>query len=227
MLYITLNSRNLKKIGQGIVIFALLTMLVCIWAICAREDIGEPDADSSVSAADITENAPEFTINASSDSDTIDIPSRGSEDEPAVPAHVSLLPFSLNQTVALPVENAFISSAFGFRDHPINGNYAFHSGLDLAAPEGTPICAMLEGTVTTAKFASDYGNYVILDHGNFQTLYAHCLSLDVTVGDHVKKGQQIALVGATGSATGNHVHIEFRSGGQRYDPSIVLGDNYS
>jgi len=227
LLYITLNSKNLKRIGQGIVIFALLTMLVCIWAICAREDMKDTDTGTAASAADISESMPEFTITAPSDTDSKDIPSRGSEDEPAVPAHVSLLPFSINQVVALPVENAFISSAFGFRDHPINGNYAFHSGLDLAAPEGTPIHAMLDGTVTTAKFVSDYGNYIILDHGSFQTLYAHCLSLDVTVGDHVEKGQQIALVGATGSATGNHVHVEFRCGGQRYDPSIVLGDSYS
>lgn len=227
MLYITLNTKNLKRIGQGIVIFALLTMLVCIWAICARENMNQEDGGDAVSSAQITELPPEFNVITPSDAENEGIPSRGSGDEPAVPAHVSLMPFSLNQPVALPVESAFISSAFGFRDHPINGVYKFHSGLDLAAPEGTPIYAMLDGKVTTAKFASDYGNYVIIDHGGFQTLYAHCLSLDVSAGDEVEKGQRIALVGATGSATGNHLHVEFRCNGQRYDPAVVLGDSYS
>ncbi len=227
MFYITLNTKNLKRAGAAVVLLALVTMIVCIWAICARNSMELPLPAEAVSQTELSEEQAEFIIITPTDVSAADLPSRGSEEEKAVPAHVSLLPFSLSQPVALPLESAFISSRFGFRDHPINGKYAFHSGLDLAAPEGTPIHAMLPGEVTTAKFASDYGNYVIINHGDFQTLYAHCHRLEVSAGDSVEKGDVIALVGATGSATGNHLHVEFRCRGQRYDPALVLGDSYS
>lgn len=95
-----------------------------------------------------------------------------------------------------------------------------HSGLDIAAPNGTPIKAAAAGTVTYAGNAGDgYGNYVVISHGNgVQTLYAHCSQLLVTKGQKVSQGEIIAKVGSTGNSTGNHLHLEVRKDGITYDP---------
>lgn len=95
-----------------------------------------------------------------------------------------------------------------------------HSGLDIAAPKGTPIKAAAAGTVTYAGNANDgYGNYVVLSHGNgVQTLYAHCSSLNVKSGQKVSQGEVIAKVGSTGNSTGNHLHLEVRKNGVTYNP---------
>ena len=202
-------------------------LLFCLWAADAKNRAFK-DLPVVSNTCTSTDAPPVFTVISDSDPDKNEASSTDSEDSPAaLPAHVSLNPFTIDRPVALPLEHATITSSFGFRDHPINGEYRFHSGLDLAAPEGSPIYSMLDGTVIKAEFASDYGNYVIIDHGNFQTLYAHCLTLGVQQGQTVSKGQQIARVGATGSATGNHLHVEFRCNGQRYDPAEILGQSYS
>ncbi|MBE6760159.1 MAG: M23 family metallopeptidase [Ruminococcaceae bacterium] len=227
MLYITINSRSVKKAMIAVAVIAFATMLLCMWALAAQTSHETPVSDGDISAAD-TEDVPTFKVISPTELSAAESGvTRGETDEPAVPAHVSLYPFTISRSVSLPLENAVISSPFGFRDHPINGKYSFHSGLDLAAPEGTDIRAMLDGVVVTAKYASDYGNYAVIDHGEFQTLYAHCLTLNVSAGQQVSAGQKIAEVGSTGRATGSHLHVEFRCNGQRYDPAVVLGDSYS
>lgn len=116
-----------------------------------------------------------------------------------------------------PVE-ATLSSTFGQRTHPINGKASFHFGLDLAAPEGTPIGALADGTVRETGDGS-YGNYIIVDHADgFSTLYAHCSKLIAKKGDAVSAGQEIAQVGATGNATGNHLHLEVWRDGKALNP---------
>lgn len=110
-----------------------------------------------------------------------------------------------------------ITSRYGssdsVRDHT-------HTGLDIAAPKGTPIKAAAAGTVTYAGNADDgYGNYVVLSHGNgVQTVYAHCSSLLVSKGQKVSQGEVIAKVGSTGNSTGNHLHLEVRKDGVTYNP---------
>ncbi len=114
-----------------------------------------------------------------------------------------------------------ISSKFGYRTHPITGQYKLHKGVDLAAAKNTPILAAADGKVTTAWATEhgSYGKYVIIDHGGgMVTLYAHCNSVSVKKGDTVKKGQTIAKVGKTGSSTGYHLHFEIRENGNYVDP---------
>lgn len=229
MIFMTLNANRIKRIGIIFFAIVLLGLLFCLWAAGAADrSVSEPDGQAVSDAQ--TANTELFTV--LSVSETAQIPSAGdsgmSAEQPAVPAYVNLSPYAVSFSPALPLESAFISSTFGFRDHPINGSYSFHSGIDLAASEGSPIYAVLDGTVSAAKYDSGYGNYVILDHADgMQTLYAHCSSLCVESGDRVARGEQIALVGATGSATGPHLHLELRYGGQRYDPSGLIGDSYS
>ena len=115
----------------------------------------------------------------------------------------------------LPVAGT-ITSPQGYRTDPITGEVSYHSGTDIALPEGTPILAAADGTVTIANaldsWGGSYGYHVKLDHGGgLTTLYAHCSSICVTVGQQVKAGQVIAYVGHTGRATGPHLHFEVHS----------------
>lgn len=94
-----------------------------------------------------------------------------------------------------------------------------HRGLDIGAPGGTPIMAAASGTVTTAGWLDDYGYLVVISHGNgVQTAYAHCSQILVSTGQSVSQGEVIAKVGTTGRSTGNHLHLEVRVNGVRYDP---------
>ena len=116
-----------------------------------------------------------------------------------------------------------LSSSYGERIHPLAGEQRFHTGLDLRAREGTPVYASAAGKVTTSGTSGAYGNLVILDHGaDLQTLYAHNSRNLVRVGDVVRRGQPVALVGHTGNATGDHVHFEVRWKGGTVDPRTVL-----
>ncbi len=116
-----------------------------------------------------------------------------------------------------------ITSPYGYREDPITGQISFHSGTDIAAPEATPILAAADGTVTIANgsdsWGESYGYYVKIQHDEtYESLYAHCLAVFVTVGQEVKQGEVIALVGSTGNSTGNHLHFEVREDGTEVDP---------
>ena len=115
------------------------------------------------------------------------------------------------------VSGSYISSYFG------DGRN--HKGLDISAPAGTPIYAAETGTVVSVNSSGwAYGLHFVVDHGNgVQTLYSHCNTIQVEVGQQVARGQQIATVGRTGNATGNHLHFEVRVGGTPYNPAPFLG----
>jgi len=116
-----------------------------------------------------------------------------------------------------------LSSSYGDRVHPRSGDQRFHTGLDLRARGGTPVYAAADGTVSLSGSSGAYGNVVLLDHGGgLQTLYAHHERNLVGVGDIVRRGQPIALVGHTGNATGDHLHFEVRWNGGTVDPRTVL-----
>jgi murein DD-endopeptidase MepM/ murein hydrolase activator NlpD len=123
-----------------------------------------------------------------------------------------------------PVTQGYIGSGFGTRVDPFSGQLTMHAGLDFAAPPGTPILAAAGGVVTAAEYNPAYGRMVVIDHGNdLQTLYAHASRIDVRVGEIVRKGQQIALVGSTGRSTGPHLHFEVHLKGVAQNPARFLG----
>ena len=115
-----------------------------------------------------------------------------------------------------------ITSWFGYREDPFTGEIAYHSGTDIGAPGGTPILTAADGTVTIANaidtWGGGYGYYIKINHNDtFDTLYAHCSSICVTVGQEVKQGEVIGYVGTTGNSTGNHLHFEVWQNGERTD----------
>lgn len=112
-----------------------------------------------------------------------------------------------------------LGSSFGGRSDPFSGEGAFHTGVDLAVPSGTPVRASADGVVMNAGWGGAYGKLVVIDHGNgLQTYYAHLSQFLILPGQEVRRGEVIALSGATGRATGPHVHYEVRLHGTPVNP---------
>lgn len=130
---------------------------------------------------------------------------------PSLPANATMEYYDLGlQTTVTPVLGE-ISSPYGYRDHPISGEYLFHAGVDIAANTGTPIAAFADGVVEFIGESSAYGLYIQLDHGNgVKSFYCHCSKLLCGKGKEVAAGQTIALVGDTGNTTGPHLHLELK-----------------
>ena len=117
-----------------------------------------------------------------------------------------------------------LSSGFGVRGNPFGGSSSeFHKGQDIAAPWGTRVIATADGVVTEAGWQRGYGWVVYIDHGNgISTRYGHLSRIDVTVGQTIKRGDQLGLVGSTGRSTGPHLHYEVRINGQAINPIPYL-----
>lgn len=118
-----------------------------------------------------------------------------------------------------PLDGLTMTSGFGMRNHPILGGARAHTGIDLAAPIGTPVYATADGTVSKAAWFGGYGLYVQLEHGNkLETRYGHLSRLSVADGQQVRKGDIIGYVGTTGRSTGPHLHYEVRVDGLAVNP---------
>ena len=125
-----------------------------------------------------------------------------------------------------PVEGR-VTSSFGERLDPINGEGAFHTGIDISAPYGTPVRAAADGEVTGADMGTGYGRTVELNHGHgFMTVYAHLSSVAVLPGQHVTRGQIIGFVGTSGRTTGANLHYEVRVDGVPVNPHKYLRTTY-
>ncbi|HYD80849.1 MAG TPA: M23 family metallopeptidase [Paucimonas sp.] len=108
-----------------------------------------------------------------------------------------------------PVNVSYNASGFGWRLDPFSGRQAFHEGIDFAAPVGTPILAAAGGVVVASEYHPEFGNMIMIDHGNdIVTRYAHSSKVFVKIGDIVRRGQQVATIGSTGRSTGAHLHFE-------------------
>lgn len=118
-----------------------------------------------------------------------------------------------------PLSGAYTSSRFGLRRHPLLGGLRLHSGVDLAAPTGTPIRATSDGIVSKASWAGGYGLMVAMDNGSgVQTRFGHMSQIAVLPGQRVRTGDVIGFVGSTGRSTGPHLHYEVRINGRPVNP---------
>lgn len=115
-----------------------------------------------------------------------------------------------------------ITSPFGYRMHPILKYRKLHTGVDIGAPNGTPVVSAASGTVIASRFMGGYGNCIMIDHGGKVTVYAHLSSRAVSPGQSVSAGQTIGYVGSTGMSTGAHLHFEVRINGAVQNPLNYL-----
>lgn len=121
-----------------------------------------------------------------------------------------------NLGLSTPV-SGIITSRYGYRSR------GFHTGLDIATSLGTGFTAIASGTVTYAGPKGSYGNLIIINHGNgIESYYAHCNSINVSVGQNVNASSVIGAVGSTGNSTGPHLHLEIRANGQTLNPQGYL-----
>jgi murein DD-endopeptidase MepM/ murein hydrolase activator NlpD len=137
------------------------------------------------------------------------------------------IPFSYNdEEFSLPIGKGVkleVSSPFGMRNHPVNGRFKMHSGIDLRMPLNSPIVAAKDGEVTMSHYYGDYGNCIEIEHHNgFKTLYAHLNSIKVSKGDRVKEGEIIGYAGRTGNSTGVHLHFEILKEGKYSNPIFYV-----
>lgn len=126
-----------------------------------------------------------------------------------------------------PVRFDSIASPYGWRVHPIYGDWRLHNGLDMSAASGTPIYASKAGTVTSASYNSSAGYHVVIKHDEeYTTIYMHMTYYIVESGDQVEQGQVIGYVGSTGDSTGPHLHFEILKNGSYVDPALYIDLNW-
>jgi murein DD-endopeptidase MepM/ murein hydrolase activator NlpD len=129
----------------------------------------------------------------------------------------------MNATPSIWPIHGWLSAGFGMRNDPFTGERDFHPGLDISADKGTPILATADGVVELAAPAGDYGNLVVVNHGyGLVTRYGHLSKFAVWAGKEVLRGEVLGYVGATGRATGPHLHYEILANGKLMNPMQLL-----
>nr|MBP6615895.1 M23 family metallopeptidase [Aquabacterium sp.] len=124
--------------------------------------------------------------------------------------------------LASPLAFSRVTSGFAMRFHPVHKTMRAHLGVDFGAPTGTPVRSVGDGVVTFSGWQKGYGNVVQVEHsGGRSTLYAHLSRIDARRGAKIEQGQLVGAVGATGWATGPHLHFEFKLNGKQVDPMQV------
>lgn len=131
--------------------------------------------------------------------------------------------FFLDTNMVSPLKSSVLTSDFGYRVSPISGKWNFHSGIDLASPEGTDVFACKSGEVSQTGYNLTYGNYIIIAHYNSMTsVYAHLSKILIEKGQKINTGTLIGKVGSTGASTGPHLHFELRKNGSPTDPGKLI-----
>ncbi len=166
-------------------------------------------------------------ITAESDSTPYETEAQGTggedkEDSSAVAVMSSL---GKNENIVTPLHGR-VTSPYGYRINPISGKYGLHTGVDIAADEGTAIVAAYNGVIKETGYGEKKGNFVLMEHSDgTQTLYCHCSEVLVDEGTVIRAGEAIALVGSTGWSTGPHLHFEIHINGKTVDPLNFIKEN--
>jgi murein DD-endopeptidase MepM/ murein hydrolase activator NlpD len=227
------DAKQRQKIAQEFSSFLYLEVLKAMRASSAQLDDGEGESSSrdmytSMMDAEVARLAGQRDSTGFSKAVERSLARALGTAKPdgAVPSPTSLPPAEIDPVPARPQVPAagVISSPFGMRADPLTGGNKFHQGIDIVAPGGAPVAAAAPGRVVFSGWTAGYGNMVEVDHGGgWVTRYGHNSANSVAAGDTVAAGQQVALVGQTGRATGDHLHFEVRRDGKAVSPTIFLG----
>jgi murein DD-endopeptidase MepM/ murein hydrolase activator NlpD len=213
----TLSSE--KKVAEEFASLMLMEMLKAMRATLSEEG---PDGQPSTGRSTYTSLADVEVTRALAKRDGIGLASfieRALEKVTKTPVHA--------ESPQVPVTGV-VSSEFGVRSDPLDGDERFHAGVDIAAPAGSPVTTVAAGKVVFSGWANGYGNLIAIDHGNgVVTRYAHTQESLVTEGQHVVAGQEVARVGSSGRSTGPHLHFEVRQDGEPVDPRVFLSRSRS
>ena len=137
----------------------------------------------------------------------------------ALPNNYTMDQLSLGELETVTPVMGHLNSEYGYRDHPINGRYQFHGGVDIGGQNGDPIAAFASGIVEYIGEDDSYGQYFQIDHGNgVKSFYAHCSKVLVSKGQKVSLGEKVAEIGSSGSATGPHLHLELKYNKMHLNP---------
>jgi len=141
----------------------------------------------------------------------------------SAPSYASFSPVVASCRLVLPLEEYTVTSPYGYRENPVGEGVDFHAGVDLKAPEGTPIFAAMSGTVTKVSTTGNAGLHVEITHGEgFVTAYSHMSRILVREGMLLRRGERIGFVGQTGLTTGPHLHFALKVDGKYADPAWLL-----
>lgn len=142
-----------------------------------------------------------------------------------IPTNATMASAKIKGSVSFPIKSQYrLTSPFGFREGVTTKGEEFHTGVDIAAAEGSDIHAAADGIVIKSASNNILGNHIIIDHGNgFSTTYAHCSELFVKKGIRVREGEIIASVGSSGSSTGYHLHFAMEADGLYFNPEHIFG----
>ena len=140
-----------------------------------------------------------------------------------LPENYTMDQLSLGELDTIDPVVGHLNSVYGYRDHPIDGNYHFHGGVDIGGQLGDPISAFAAGTVEYIGEDDSYGLYFQIDHGNgVKSFYAHCSKVVVSKGQTVAMGEKVAEIGSTGTATGPHLHLELKYNKMHLNPAYYV-----
>lgn len=222
-----LYTETVTKLQDGVTVQGLLDLELDTVAPPTEETVSaeQPQA-SQPPAEETTQPEPDTTAEAVQPTPVPDV-IHVDYDGPALPANATMDQYNLGLVATIsPVDGAegwWISSPYGWREHPVDEEEKFHNGVDIAVNTGTSIKAFADGVVDYIGDSPVYGLYTQIDHGNGVTsFYAHCSELLVQQGQTVSMGDVIALSGATGNATGPHLHFELKKEGILLNPLYYI-----
>ena len=139
------------------------------------------------------------------------------------PAGATAVALTVRGLPVPPLPSGTLTSGYGYRTDPLTGARAFHRGVDIAAPAGTPVAAMLFGRVVAVGESGSLGRFIRIDHGDgVEVLYAHCSRVLAAEGAVVRAGETVALVGSTGRSTGAHLHVQISAAGTVFGPARLV-----
>lgn len=227
-----------RRFNDGVARNELLSALAALWdgdpesavsGVLREQNDGIADAPES-SAPDSSTPSNDGGTSGDSAAESSNVPSAAGTSPSAAqtagfapPAGAAAVALTVRGLPVPPLPSGTLTSGYGYRTDPLTGARAFHRGVDIAAPAGTPVAAMLFGCVAAVGESGSLGHFIRIDHGDgVEVLYAHCSRVLAAEGAVVRAGETVALVGSTGRSTGAHLHVQVSAAGTVFGPARLV-----